>query len=364
MLKSLHIRSFRGLEDVQFDDLRSVNILVGENNSGKTSVLEAIMLAMAPGDNYNWFQILQARDSAWNWQSFGEMAKWLFPVVDRDHLDERKNIEIEAETDETRENLRLVFDQSTEVVPVTRRKKGELITEEERLSTTTLSAAWSSTLLGDKAGQIIFQQVPSNSRYSQAIRIDKEIERIPALKCVLVKPQAHRFGKYPVESLSAAIKAGEKEEIVTFLKVFDENLEEIDIVEERSGTTIYVQHRTLGPMPIHAFGDGMRKAVVVAGMAFEATGGLLLLDEAEVALHVTCQDGFFQALFDLCERLQVQVVLTTHSLEAVDGVIRACSDVAALAGFHLPDRDSGQTVKRMSGDIMERLRFERGLDLR
>lgn len=375
MLKSLHIKSFRGLKNVRFEDLRPVNILVGENNSGKTSTLEAIMLAMAPGSSKSWFQVLQARDAAWNPMYFGEMAKWLFPVIDRDHLDDREPIEIETESDDAQEKLRLVFDQSVSVVPVTKKSKGESQLVEERLTRTTLSATWASNLLGEKAGQIVFEQVPSTQRYFTAVNVDKGIERIPEIKCVLVKPHAHRFGKFASQSLSYAIKAGKKDVILRFLRAFDPDLDGIDNVQEGEDTIIFVQHSKLGPMPLHAFGDGLRKAVVVAGLAFEVArreadggpkpGGIFLLDEAEVALHVSMQKDFFSALFELCRELEVQLVLTTHSLDAVDGVISSMSrELSNLAAFHLPDRGTDRVLQRLSGDIIHRLRFERGLDLR
>lgn len=375
MLRNLHIESFRGLSEIRLGELRPVNILVGENNAGKTSVLEAIMLAMAPGSTRNWHQVLQARDAAWNPMFFGEMAKWLFPIIDRDHLNERKPIELESDSDEAHEKLRLTFDQLVNVVPVTKKRRGESLVVEESLTVTTLAASWSSSLLGDKAGNIVFEQVPSTERYFPPVKIDRAIERIPEIKCVLVKPHAHRFGKLPSQSLSAAIKAGKKEEILRFLVAFDPDLVGIDNVQEGDDPIIYVQHANLGPMPLHAFGDGMRKAVVVAGLAFEVArrdadggpkpGGLLLLDEAEVALHVSTQKDFFRALVELCFDLEIQLVLTTHSLDAVDGVISSMSEnLEDLAAFHLPDRGSGQSIKRLSGDIMKRLRFERGLDLR
>lgn len=43
MYESVHIRGFRGLQDVRFDALRRVNLIVGRNNSGKTSLLEALV---------------------------------------------------------------------------------------------------------------------------------------------------------------------------------------------------------------------------------------------------------------------------------------------------------------------------------
>ena len=42
MLQTLAIRGFRGFESYRLTNLTRVNLLVGKNNCGKTSVLEAI----------------------------------------------------------------------------------------------------------------------------------------------------------------------------------------------------------------------------------------------------------------------------------------------------------------------------------
>ncbi len=44
MIDQLIIDNFRGINHIEFNDLRRINIFVGKNNSGKTSVLEAIFL--------------------------------------------------------------------------------------------------------------------------------------------------------------------------------------------------------------------------------------------------------------------------------------------------------------------------------
>ena len=50
LIDSLQIDNFRGLHDLTIDNLSQVNVFVGANNSGKTSVLEAIKLLSAPDD--------------------------------------------------------------------------------------------------------------------------------------------------------------------------------------------------------------------------------------------------------------------------------------------------------------------------
>lgn len=56
MLRDLRIKGFRGLRDLAMSGLGRVNLLVGTNNCGKTSVLEAMSLLSARGT------------AAWLWQ--------------------------------------------------------------------------------------------------------------------------------------------------------------------------------------------------------------------------------------------------------------------------------------------------------
>ena len=45
MFKKITIQNFRGIKDLTIDDFGKINLLVGKNNSCKTSVLEALKIA-------------------------------------------------------------------------------------------------------------------------------------------------------------------------------------------------------------------------------------------------------------------------------------------------------------------------------
>lgn len=45
MVREFTIGAYRGIENLQLNDLRDINIFVGPNNCGKTSILEAIILS-------------------------------------------------------------------------------------------------------------------------------------------------------------------------------------------------------------------------------------------------------------------------------------------------------------------------------
>ena len=50
MYSSIRINGYRGLDSFRMDGLGRVNLLVGTNNSGKTSILECIELLRSAGN--------------------------------------------------------------------------------------------------------------------------------------------------------------------------------------------------------------------------------------------------------------------------------------------------------------------------
>src|SRR6201995_2398519 len=61
MLRDLRISGFRGLREFAMSGLGRVNLLVGTNNCGKTSVLEAIHMLSVPGSSVPLWQVQNRR---------------------------------------------------------------------------------------------------------------------------------------------------------------------------------------------------------------------------------------------------------------------------------------------------------------
>ena len=96
MLKRLQIRNFRGFNALEIDQLSGINLIAGKNNSGKTSLLEAISLLVGAGDarlarNVNIIRGLEL-DSRVSPAMIGPLWKQLFS-----DLDMERAIEIEGE---------------------------------------------------------------------------------------------------------------------------------------------------------------------------------------------------------------------------------------------------------------------------
>lgn len=76
------IHRFRGIRDLKLEGLGQINLLVGENNSGKTSVLEALSIYCDPLNLRKWNNVSSAREAVISSLSQRERLVWLFPQED------------------------------------------------------------------------------------------------------------------------------------------------------------------------------------------------------------------------------------------------------------------------------------------
>ena len=73
------------------------------------------------------------------------------------------------------------------------------------------------------------------------------------------------------------------------------------------------------PVPLRTLGDGASRLLGLTLALVSARHGMLLVDEIENGLHVSVQDEVWRTIFSLAERLDVQVFATTHSWDAIVG---------------------------------------------
>ena len=93
--------------------------------------------------------------------------------------------------------------------------------------------------------------------------------------------------------------------------------------------------------------------------------GVLLIDELESALHVSVLDSVLEMLKWATEKYNVQVFASTHSLEAVDSVLKAFPEAGnILVAYRLERTESNILAKRFPHDLLRTLRFDMGGELR
>jgi len=72
------------------------------------------------------------------------------------------------------------------------------------------------------------------------------------------------------------------------------------------------------PVPLKSLGDGMLRILQIVLKIFSAKDGFLLIDEFENGLHYSVQEKVWDLLFTLSEKMNIQVFATTHSWDCIE----------------------------------------------
>lgn len=358
-LDRLTIRRFRGIQDLSLDGLGRVNLLVGPNNSGKTSILEAISVFCRPLDIRAWLDATWRREALNPDDPFFLSVEWMFPQQPRiDGPLVEGHVSIAAVGRFPVSDLQAFYTPLSRIA--TKRDPSQVG-----------SAGTSQNGYEQPGARVELQAsvgdddlIPSRHDLWEGDTLPIS-GHAPSLRVRTITPVSQRVE--PIErELSEATLAGQKRQILSLLKELDPRILDVLILSPKGRhSAIYIDYAPNGLLPLSAFGDGIRRAFLIALSLNSVATGVLLIDEIESSLHVTALGSLFSWLVKSCEELDVQLFATTHSLEAVDAMIEAESKhLERIVGYHLEAPNGVPQVQRLDGDLLHRLRYERGLDVR
>lgn len=340
VLQTLSLNAYRGVSDLVLENLTPVSLVVGANNSGKSSILEAAGLFLRPPDPTQWVNAVRHRDVD---MSLVDGLWSLFPSSEALHPE-----------DGPQESALLTIEGSAS--GSTRRVEGRCFASQTLGTTETaeLSARVEVSVNGDPALTLKF---PAPAAVAH---------QVPMYRVFAVPPATHYSTKALVEHLSRVVDERKKQLAVELLQVFDKEVEDLDVIASLGREAVRVTHRARGVVDLASFGDGMRRSAALALALTRASQGVLLVDEIEAGIHHSALRPVLSKLLAAAATSQVQILATTHSLEAVDAIIGSIEDRGtpdALSAFWVERQDGKHEVRRYDFAKLCTLR-EGGLDIR
>ena len=379
-LRQLHIVAFRGLRDLHLDELRPVTLLFGPNNCGKTSVLEATAIFCRPMDLRQWLTIIQMRDPGRIAESKLVSLRWCFANVRSIAAEEGQEAPNADESQDTLYggDIEIRGEGASAVKQVTssyREMLGEITAEQLRKKNLPYGTYRRDELPAFRRGADITTHLTKGNGESLGSNTMTVWEDEPVR--VATTANSHSL---PVQILNASsyhagiqlsrwthqLRSSKYQDVaIHALRQFDDDALGLEI-SSASGRwhSIYVRHRRLGLVPVTAFGDGMRRAVALLLGAVAARDGLLLLDEIESGIHFSVLPAILQMLMNVAEELNVQIIATTHSLEAIDATLAATNRLDHVVAYRLPQVNSDQVAAKFPGEALRELRYDGGLEVR
>lgn len=362
MLQTLNIKQFRGIGNLNLGDLGQINIIAGRNNSGKTSILEIIESLQSPSVIYIWGFIGKRDNSRASALSVYETVDSLFST--KIHA-ERDLIEYSGEISNHKKFLvqikrsvgktLLDFEKAKEFGMIGNKTYDE--TENFDVDSefmdieyfiNGLSEGKDTIYLGQKKFNGLGRGI-ANGIVENIVRISsvRQQQNSRFLNCILSKPVLY-------------------ERFVKIMKRFDPDFIAINAIENNGGTKYMVLSKNhTKALTLDAYGDGMKKAMLLLGAVIMAQNGILLIDEFETAIHVSAMKHVFGRIIETAIELNVQIFMTSHSLEAIRAVLLCDSELQqAMRMLTLANIDGEIKVRNVDGAKAIQLLDEYGLELR
>ena len=335
MISAMHIHGYRGFDHFEMDGMGPITLFVGTNNSGKTSVLEALYLLATGGDPSALWTLLNRRgerlfddrdqrrpqlelDVCHLFRGHRIQVDSEFHLVARNDVPERKIRYSIAEMREQPKQEQLFFPD----------EDGDLFGPGKALRI-------------DRGTPSISVEIPLTRRdglVSEAIEVTRGITRVG-------REQLGPAQFISTDSLSAAtlvrlwdtIALTDSESIVlNAIRCLDPTVERIASLSASKyfgfgsrGGFIIKQEGSEYPVPIGSMGDGMWRMLAMAIAIVRAKGGVLLVDEIDTGLHYTAMASMWRLIYKAAAENNVQVFATTHSYDCVQSLASICDEGAA-----------------------------------
>ncbi|MBX3102494.1 MAG: AAA family ATPase [Bacteroidetes bacterium] len=285
MLQSLHIRLYRQFKDFKLDNLKQVNLIVGKNTVGKSSLLETIRILLDTNKIEVLNDILILRDEHHgNPEQFirSLLPAWidmkgLLELLDISGNNKSNNFRTLAKYDSLEKRIFFNKENSDQDNPDYSRLNDFIRNRDIRRN------RWSYDYTYRYMG------IVSNTyNYYQNLWKDK------------------RF-------------SGDDKLAIELLQKILPELEEIDFTY----TAVAKLKGINKQIPLGSLGEGFKRLFNLALEMVYARDNVLLIDEFEVGLHHSIQEQIWDATLMMAKELNVQLFVTTHSQDCIYGFARA-----------------------------------------
>lgn len=299
--KNIEIRNFRGIDHLKIDDFSRVNVFLGQNNSGKTTVLEAIAMLMSMS-NPDIPQAINAVRARKPFSSFIDIQYYF------NNLNVATPPEVEAEqTDGNSRHLKLalsyVFDELADPQNEPQQQMGTVkyvntLEMNFDVSNKTSRQSYQSWLRVNSQGLVVNRKVA-----------DGYLEN----KRAWLTPSDLMTSNL-ANDLAELFKRNRKDTILSLLKLFDPRINGIEILTD----DIYVAFEGMTQMlSLSMMGDGLRRYLNMVAAAANPLTNILLIDEIDNGLHFSVYKKLWQSLFALATATDKQIFVSTHSKETL-----------------------------------------------
>lgn len=336
-MHSLLIENFKNIRHLKLENLRKVNLIVGKNNVGKSTLLEAISLYLSKGIPSYLMRLLDYRGELQSRQE----------ETDEERKEHYLSFFYGYKENYSKENYVFVGENSQDPLAVRlfqvyikeriekdddgneRRLRSRLFEEDLEEADNLL-----------EQGLYVSSPIPSLLPYASMRRFF--IAKDPIMPFQFVDARVFDIEQNAVLFDKISLSPDENY-VVEALRIINPDIERIAYITSSNKRDRYPIVTLKGDSRryrLSAMGDGINRILTIILSLLNSKNGFLLLDEFETGLHYSVQKQLWEIIFMLANELNIQVFVTSHSSDCLKTFSKANVKEQGLL-IRLEQRKSG-----------------------
>lgn len=354
MFKSVRIQNFRQFKDLKLDNLAQINLITGANNTGKTSLLEALFLLDGPLDPSRTVVVARYRGVNEITPRTRELWSWLFrngetssPLILGADLQEGRHRSIEA-----------------------RLSRGSVIPAAHNGAARSSDPA-SFSLASTEPLPALDYGVQDGGQdigliqlawTGQGLRLDPDI-RPPKYQGFFL-PEFHRPGRSEAVRYSHLEADGREGVVVDALRIIEPRLRQLRVLDFGEGARIHADLGRFPLIPISLMGQGFGKLLTIVAAMSLGEAAVYVIDEIGDGFHYSTLPDVWKVIISVAVQHSAQVFTTTHSLEAVNAAVEGTEGHEGSLAFYRLERRGDDIAVVQGEDFRLRAAVSVGTELR
>ncbi len=326
MFKSFKIKNFRGVSEIKVDNLKEINIFVGDNGSCKTTILDALYILLNPNNAQlivasNLFRNIDRIDSNF-WRSYfnnfdvdkkieleakNETSKRVVitPIFSNEkRVDDKTNVQSSSEIERNMNGLNVDFE----------------VNKEKYSTSIELSLQFSMPAVRQGDAELLLNMTPAMLQVKSIP--DKQYNE-KMIGNYFNSATAGNNSEIGLKFDKVNEKYGKKQ-IIDFLKDMGVFINDIEL---NSSKRLFVRDdRFERRVSLNTYGNGILHSFNIFLSALSAEDGIALIDEIENGLYRTKQQVLWRAINKIASEKGQQIFATTHSLEMLKNLYKVAKE--------------------------------------
>lgn len=314
-MKELSIKNYKCLDNFSISGVQQVNLFTGRNNTGKSTVLEALFLLFSGGDLDAFSKVVKLRDVFINTENLDNIA--FFSLFVKNHIvsfDKSLSTHISFGKYDISfgfhyfSKSRKVGDQQEQCFNVVS-YNGDYPED----SSLCFKVKFKDTYNLYNLGSNLFQEVKIITPLISEFYIDKV--HFIAAKSLDMQEVSLLWDKI--------IYTSKEDFVIDALKLIEPKITRLSFVQDQFSiqpnlrVPVVKLEGSEKPHLLSAMGDGINRILGIILVLVNAQDGVVCMDEFENGLHYAVQAQLWQIIFKIANKLNIQIFASTYSNDTI-----------------------------------------------